>query len=332
METMKNEEELKDKAVMTCEQEYVGLHEFDDTLEGKTTEEKYTLFKKYFEKKLLNVIAGITNTEGVYELYPDYSYQYDDHTLAQMYENVSENGFVDEMMYYDDSIDIENLYEYLHDEMKDIYPYYDEFIELNEFVPDIPIESGFYKCLEQSTCNIVVTLGGGDDYTAQENYITDDRGEGIDESIFSFLQSQGVSRKQLYTYVRRRQEGLTHGRRDEFLESIMREIDNSYGYSELTFLLRVDGKQLLAIAEGRYKSLTIATDTMCGLVDFTNGGGSILELRLQNPVTIPIDTLHIQPDIAYQYGVQSIYGLISSVWDNASEWHTDTEKVNPEFK
>jgi hypothetical protein len=297
-----------------------------------TEEEKYAVCKKHFTKKLEEVIDSITGDDGVYHIYLDYRDIFDERTLADMYAKALKDGYVDEDIYYNFDYVIEDLYTYIDTEMKDIYLYYDEFLELNDFISDVPIDNGFTEMLRKSEIDLVLTLGEGGDYQANVKYLSEDRSESdIDADVIAFLNSQGVSTLEAYRYVRRRVEGLPTPKH-YFLDSVMTELINSYGYNQITFLMRVDGETLINLALKRYKSVTIADDTTCGLVDFINGGGSVLGVRMQNSITIPIEKLDITPDISYRYGVTSIYGLISDVWENSSEWNENADNVNPEFK
>lgn len=122
---------------------------------------------------------------------------------------------------------------------------------------------------------------------------------------------------------------------DRFIESCIQEFENLPSHmGTLTFLLKIKLLDLFDLIElqkrefddnGKYdprlntksKSyIVIDKNTECGLFDPWSGGGSVLEVRLDNDVKLPIKYALFTVDGAktYGYDVDEVYGLIDSCW------------------
>ena len=65
-------------------------------------------------------------------------------------------------------------------------------------------------------------------------------------------------------------------------------------------------------------SLVLDKDVNCGLIDFWNGSGSLLELKLEKDVKLPIKFVHeILPDSCYKWGFKNIYGCDDSFYEES---------------
>ena len=122
---------------------------------------------------------------------------------------------------------------------------------------------------------------------------------------------------------------------DRFVESCIQEFENLPSHmGTLTFLLKIKLLDLFDLIElqkrefddnGKYdprlntksKSyIVIDKNTECGLFDPWSGGGSVLEVRLDNDVRLPIKYALFTVDgvKTYGYDVDEVYGLIDSCW------------------
>lgn len=122
---------------------------------------------------------------------------------------------------------------------------------------------------------------------------------------------------------------------DRFIESCIQEFENLPSHmGTLTFLLKIKLLDLFDLIElqkrefddsGKYdprlntksKSyIVIDKNTECGLFDPWSGGGSVLEVRLDNDVKLPIKYALFTVDgvKTYGYDVDEVYGLIDSCW------------------
>ena len=101
------------------------------------------------------------------------------------------------------------------------------------------------------------------------------------------------------------------------VSSIVEEIENTTsGMNAFTFFVKMSMEDFLKLQEGNYSSITLKAGTPCGLVDFWYGAGSLLEVDLDKPVTLPKGTFNAVVDKAnpYGYSVEQIYGMLSSFW------------------
>lgn len=149
--------------------------------------------------------------------------------------------------------------------------------------------------------------------------------EGVDEnekiqdinnsaSLLWLAKQQGYNKRQFYNYMHERPNRI----KSKFLASVRQELLNKfYSISKLVFLQRYTLGELLDIAEGK-RLLTIPVGTMCGLFDDWNGSGSIFEIELEKPVTIPCGRFLLLPDESYKYNVGDVYGMCGSAWKYAA--------------
>ncbi len=131
-----------------------------------------------------------------------------------------------------------------------------------------------------------------------------------------------------------------------FVKSVVTEASNYFGYTgELTLLASVSGKEvtdlLEAIAKGE-GSIEIPSydknpEVNFGIFNEWSGCGSLLELHLEKPVTLPTSMIrNVQVeragrDLNRGITVDSTYGLISSAWQNV-ELKKDNAELQQEKK
>ncbi len=96
--------------------------------------------------------------------------------------------------------------------------------------------------------------------------------------------------------------------------------------SVLTFLVEMTLEQALQIAEAltclkkwnmySNSTLLISKDTMCGLYDPWEGGGSLFEIELKKDLYIPLKFIWAaKPDgCVGRYSISNCYGMCGSAW------------------
>lgn len=125
---------------------------------------------------------------------------------------------------------------------------------------------------------------------------------------------------------------------DKFIESVIQELENlTCHMSTMTFLLTMDLFEYLDLREAmsnelnkypyqyEYKDrkgdgyIVISKDTMCGLFNPWQGGGSVLEIELDYDLKIPFKAIwkaEIETGKSnYGYSVDNVYGLVGSAWN-----------------
>lgn len=98
-----------------------------------------------------------------------------------------------------------------------------------------------------------------------------------------------------------------------FLKSLIDEIENCYLDSprDLCFIAEISIKDYFNLLE-KNKEFFINKDAMVGLVDFYNGGGSLLDIQLQKDIKLNTNNIKILVEKIDKYTVDEIYGLIGS--------------------
>lgn len=163
--------------------------------------------------------------------------------------------------------------------------------------------------------NIVVDTGNGNyDFTLNNFASYNSRpNEKIEKesSIYWLVKQQGYAKHHLYKAVR--EQNFSDSK---FMKSIYEECINVTTHmNALVFFVKMTLGEYLDYRENP-SDITVKANTNCGLVDFWSGAGSILEIELEKAVTIPEKYVQIHVDGARGYGVDNIYGMMSSFWNN----------------
>lgn len=182
--------------------------------------------------------------------------------------------------------------------------------------------------------NIMVDTGDGNyDYTLNSAYPCwyGDYKAPIDPKagIAWLAKTQGYTRGQL---KRALQQGDMAGPKG-FLESMRVELANlPSAMSTVTFLVELTLEQLMELNRlirlqdrngVHYDSrknpycgyIVIGKDTMTGLYDPWNGGGSVFEIQLEQDVRLPVKYIRSAlPDGGDGWSVGSVYGMCGSAW------------------
>ena len=269
-----------------------------------------------------------TFDEKLFEVYMDYT-DYDfretmDHIIRSIEEDPKRIFGKDyrKITHVDYKEFIEEAEEYimeaLNEEVSIDYPY-DHFREMKFKVP------------------IIVDTGDGNaDFTMNTiaPYYCGVDPENLDDkaSLVWLAGTQGYSKSQLILALTGTQTN------SEFLQSVRQEVENECSnMNMLTFLVSASLGDLMKInsvmkkrdSEGsRYDAalnpdcgtITISKETMTGLYDSWSGGGSLLEIKLEKDVELPIKYIHSAlPDGSVGYGVDQVYGLCGYCWKETIE-------------
>lgn len=129
-----------------------------------------------------------------------------------------------------------------------------------------------------------------------------------DNIINDLIFSQDYTLKDLKDYF----NGLSD-KHSIFLESLINELENtSFSSTFLGYMLKVGIKDYFKIKEGK---IIKYNNGILGLVDIVNGGGSLLNIKLEKPVVIKhntddyFDTIQIEGINTYGYSVKDIYDI-----------------------
>lgn len=281
-----------------------------------------------------------------YEIYPDYSDYVRNETIIKwckaddprdaFYQDISE-WFMESVWSFENEViecvkDSWNFNEFPYDENQ-------EFIEdwIKEHIAvDLPYE----HYLRQSVCvNIIVDTGDENyDYVSNDVYphynakIKDVVPE--EASILWLVRQQGYKKRQLNKALR-----CCEYSGSDLLKSIRTEVLNcSTHMNALTFFVEMTVEQLFDLQEalkdngkddptyeknkyicvwerkGR-RNIVIDKSAICGLYDNWNGAGSILEIKLEKDVKLPMKYISTAwPDGGRGYAATEVYGICRSMW------------------
>lgn len=110
-----------------------------------------------------------------------------------------------------------------------------------------------------------------------------------------------------------------------FIESVNEEVteNSSEAMSELVALVRMDGNQMLDFLDAVEKgtdSLVLPKDyATLGVFNQWSGCGGTLDIRLERDAVLPLSmvrefNIEGQREVSGSYTVDSVYGLVSSMW------------------
>ena len=226
---------------------------------------------------------------------------------------------------------IEHLHDTLHDQdyyyingiLSDFleeFPQYNDMIDYHDIIDNFDIFgniSDYVNLIYDSYINVNILLNTHDDLNSDysnnnsidiinalqsENYI--DYKEWIrDSSIVTLLNSQGIPEHVFYQYITSGSE-----KSNKFLDTLYNELLNGYKYEAVTFFTKMTVSDYLKLKDS--KAFIIPKDINCGLVGFLDGSGSVLNIELQNDITLKHDQVIIEVDGAHNYSIMQIYGLV----------------------
>jgi hypothetical protein len=279
------------------------------------------------------------------EIYADYRDEMDYHTAIKILRNDNPlYAFEDKICEWYAGMDYhDNVYTSIINYIQDDANSYSEGLteEQNDFLRDWLCDNVYHNLpydhflKQEFYTNIMIDTGDGNyDFTLNAHYpcyCGGRKGEAMDDkaSLVWLAKQQGYTKGQLRKAL---DEGDASNPRG-FLESCRVELANMTSHMQiLTFLVRMDLKTLIKInrllrlreKDGHQYDTTKYPDcgyivldksTMCGLFDPWQGGGSVLEIRLEKDVKIPIKFIRsCLPDGGDGYGIDDVYGLVGSCW------------------
>ena len=253
-----------------------------------------------------------------YDVSASYDDRFSDETVINaLNSNAPRDYLTDEITYsyvdYESDIKSEltnDLEKFLKE--KNVEYDFDELLELfdDKVFINLPYDDYFnakYKC------RIVVDTGDAN-YDFALNPFYNYGGEEIDSkaSIVWLAKQQGYTEDD----VRRALTTDDVNSLDGFLKSVSDEVLNTTtSLNSIVFLCTATLNQLIDQKENKLP-ITVSKNATCGLVDLWSGGGSVLGINLQKPVTIPGEYVYeFVPDVnTSMYSVDSIYGLTGGAY------------------
>ena len=261
-----------------------------------------------------------------YEIYADYNDTLQNETITRWCkaENPGDAFYEEMFKWYDEFCDFDCPEEIL----RAIKPHWDTGrYELDEdAVIEWLREHLYYQLpvdhyLDQTVCvDLIVDTGDGNyDFVLNDIFPHYDGvyGEVISEkaSVLWLSRQQGYKKRELNKALYHRE---TNG--SVFMESLRTELANCSTHMNcLTFFAKMKVRELLRLNEAlrgeRKGKLLIPKGVPCGLYDPWNGAGSVLDIRLEKDVLLPLKFIDSAlPDGGRGYSVASTYGICESLW------------------
>lgn len=162
--------------------------------------------------------------------------------------------------------------------------------------------------------------------------VVDDTGSKFFPTITWLASTQGV------TEPLEASDGWENDESDTFIGSIRREVVNVNSFfptNVLTFLAEMSMRDLLSLS-ARIRTckqtecldtITIKRDAKAGLYDPYFGCGSLLDIKLEKDVLLPVRYIRkCVPDSNLRYPVNTVYGLGGSAWKDVVDVENKEEK------
>ena len=278
---------------------------------GKFYTEIYADYRDELEGSSLKKICNADNPKWEFydwldEAYQDCIWEYEDHVIKEILEDEDVAEIVSDL-------DEDEVRECLRD------MFYVKLPEEHYLNQDIPVDI----LVDTGDLNYDYTLNNfGPHYNAREN-------EPISEesSLLWLARQQGYSKTQLKQAMRERPA------EKKFMQSVYDEIINVGSHmNTLTFLVKMSLEDYFHLTDAigkereRNKSYTLTgrkgrgwilldKTTTTGLYDPWSGGGSLLEIRLDKDVRLPIRCIETaKHDGCRGYSIREIYGCSSTLW------------------
>ena len=199
-----------------------------------------------------------------------------------------------------------------------------DYGELRDFIDDlaaenISVEIPYDKILDKCEINMVAINSNelyGESLKWEEK---DGEGQlvGVDKELEEFIKSQGYTVEQFI-------EAWNTDKKDGFLGTLCDEIDETIANGNegvLVFFAKVPLRTAIDMidAERDNKSVEVSDDSMCGIVNFSDGSGGTLEINLAKNYKITnLKNWDFVPDDVLTYGIDRIYGLTGSAWERGN--------------
>ena len=269
------------------------------------------------------------------EIYKDYRNEIGDHTLKEAFEHDYPMNYIMDTMnewawdyaieygYPETEKEIRNHMSEKDTEITDDF-YADEFNEWmyehicyyydwkdwnREIKVNLVVDSG--DANTDFACNSILNYYGT---AGQDECNIDER------SSIMWLANQQGKGKETEKEIRYVFENDKRKSDDKFINSVITELINLPNYcGMLTFLVEMTIEDLckLKAKDKDFAKVIISKDTMCGLFESWNGGGSVLEIELDKDVEIPKEMIWdawMDGTKPHGYDIDEVYGLIDSAW------------------
>lgn len=283
--------------------------------------------------------SSIFNDDGEYELYADYDDYLGDEDVAAIIDSDSP----DEKFYH--------MFDYifLGDEDDYIIDEFNEFLN-KKGVPEISREDFFDADLhshytivpnyahylnQEYKCRIIIDTGDGNyDYTLNPSYYNGYKGASEDDSehigkpasLVWLAETQGYSLEDLRNAL---EDGDIKDPKG-FLQSVRQEaVNTTTGMNALVVLCRATLGELIKAKQNKCNITIKGNGCNIGLVDIWNGGGSVLEIQLEKPITIPFEYIReftTDVDKHHTYSIDGIYGLSGKCYDERPVLNCETNE------
>lgn len=221
--------------------------------------------------------------EIIWDCYSDYGYDY----YEELFKNIER--------------ELDDNYCELEDEIKD-YVYDEVYLE---YPSDHYLSKEVYL-------NLIIDSGDANyDFTCNELFGCNYTKKGIKEnsSLVWLMKQQGYTIEQIEKFIN--DEDFQGSK---LLESIYSEcLNTSSCMNALVFCFKTSLGNAIDLKDK--EGMTIPQHINGGLVDFWNGGGSLLEIKLEKDLIIPkeyIDSITVDGGRGYSIG--EIYGMCGSFW------------------
>ena len=199
-----------------------------------------------------------------------------------------------------------------------------DYGELRDLIDDlaaknISVEIPYDKILDKCEINMVAINSNElySDSLKWEEKDGEDQLVGVDKELEEFIKAQGYTVKQFI-------DAWNNDKKDGFLGSLCNEIDETIANGNegvLVFFAKVPLRTAIDMidAERDNKSVEVSDDSMCGIVNFSDGSGGILEINLaKNYKITDLKNWDFVPDDVLTYGIDRIYGLTGSAWERGN--------------
>lgn len=301
----------------------------EETLENEFSTVNYKeLFKQFLDEH-----QHVFTKQGNMYQYTIYASYDDAFTAEDAREIVESSSDVEETI---DSYFDPDTWMYAENEVNDLFfdwldekniarPDTDAMIEVQDMgIVSYSIDYDHYLNEEYKARIIVDTGDGNYDFTLNPSYYNNYQGEsggegegiGPKASLAWLAQTQGYSIDQLKAALKDGDIKDPSG----FLQSVRQEAANvTSSMNALVILVKASLKQMV---NWKHNPSAINISTECsgkgiGLFDAWNGGGSVLEIELEKPFTIPAEFIrefNVDVNNHYTYSVDDVYGLNGSCY------------------
>lgn len=199
-----------------------------------------------------------------------------------------------------------------------------DYGELRDLIDDlaaenISVEIPYDKILDKCEINMVAINSNelSIDSLKWEEKDGEEQLVGVDKELEEFIKAQGYTIKQFI-------DAWNNDKKDGFLGTLCDEINetiNNGNEGVLVFFAKVPLRTAIDMidAERDNKSVEVSDDSMCGIVNFSDGSGGTLEINLAKNYKITnLKKWDFVPDDVLTYGIDRIYGLTGSAWERGN--------------